>query len=606
MAFEPSREQLFRAGFACPMAAFMTSGDVPGRFGQPNPPDRSHDELGLFNAPRLPMSSTFLPASPVAGKGARLIESARQHLGQQRPLEAAKAYAGVLAEDPNCVEAHGQLGYLFFHSKEYAAALACLRQAVRLAPTTAKLNLLMSAVLGALGELEESAACCRREIQLAPADADAHYHLGLALQSLGCPEEAIESFKQAARLRPGFAAATEGADLAVRELAQRTRQPADGDAGDQAPAAAFTPAATCMDPPDEPALYYSGQAGSGFGWGVCNRYLMAELSKLAAVHPLDRSDPRFQSQALPGDLFTPLQGHDFTPFSPARGRHNLGYVFFENELVSKSVENARRFDVVFAGSTWCLERLQEKGIANTALLIQGVDTKVFHPQAAAGGGRFVLFSGGKFELRKGQDLVLKAFSVLSRKYPDLVLMTAWHNQWPSSMETMKASPHIRFEASGGNWVDQMERIYRLNGIDPRQVVTLSKLPTELMAQAYHQSDLGIFPNRCEGGTNLVLMEYLASGKPAIVTNASGHKDICHERNAFLLNRLRPLALRDRSGQLVARWVEPAVDEIIASIEYAYEHRAEAQARGQAAAEDMKQWPWKRAAETIISMRNQLR
>ncbi len=90
------------------MAAFMTSGDVPGRFGQPNPPDRSHDELGLFNAPRLPMSSTFLPASPVAGKGARLIESARQHLGQQRPLEAAKAYAGVLAEDPNCVEAHGQ------------------------------------------------------------------------------------------------------------------------------------------------------------------------------------------------------------------------------------------------------------------------------------------------------------------------------------------------------------------------------------------------------------------------------------------------------------------------------------------------------------------
>ena len=152
----------------------------------------------------------------------------------------------------------------------------------------------------------------------------------------------------------------------------------------------------------------------------------------------------------------------------------------------------------------------------------------------------------------------------------------------------------------------MEQIYRLNGIDPQQSGDAAKLPTETMAQAYHQSDLGMFPNRCEGGTNSGSHGVLASGKPAIVTDATGHKDICHERNAFLLNRLRPLALRDRSGQLVARWVEPAVDEIIASIEYAYEHRAEAQARGQAAAEDMKQWPWKRAAETIISMRNQLR
>jgi len=313
----------------------------------------------------------------------------------------------------------------------------------------------------------------------------------------------------------------------------------------------------------------------------------------------------FQCQALPGDFFTPLQGHDFTPFSTARGHHNLGYVFFENELVPESVENARRFEMVFAGSTWCLERLHERGIYNTALLIQGVDTTVFHPQLTERGRHFVLFSGGKFELRKGQDLVLKAFSILGPKYPDLMLMTAWHNPWPSSMETMKASPHIRFERSGLNWVEQMEHVYRLNGIDPRRVVTLPSVPTEAMAQAICRSDLGIFPNRCEGGTNLVLMEYLACGKPAIVTNATGHKEICHERNAFLLKRLRPLALSDQSGKLVARWVEPSLDEIIANIEYAYGHRAEAEARGNAAAEDMKQWPWKRAAETIIAARRRL-
>jgi glycosyltransferase involved in cell wall biosynthesis/Flp pilus assembly protein TadD len=389
-------------------------------------------------------------------------------------------------------------------------------------------------------------------------------------------------------------------EVALRDLAQRTNQSPDGNAAAHSADSAFNQAAPPAGVPAPSPLYYAGQPGSGFGWGVCNRHLLAELSKLAEVRSLDSSHPIFQSNALPGDLFMPLRGSVFTPYSTARGRHNLGYCFFENELTAESVENARRFDVIFAGSSWCLERLREKGISHGALLIQGVDATVFHPQAVPRDGRFVLFSGGKFELRKGQDLVLKAFSILSLKFPDMVLLTAWHNPWPASMETMRASTHIRFEVSGRDWVEQMEHIYRLNGIDPNRVITMPSLAPEQMAQAYRRSDLGLFPNRCEGGTNLVLMEYMACGKPAIVTDATGHKDICKTRNAFLLKSLQPLAIHDKSGQLVGRWVEPSLDEILASVEYAYEHRAEAQARGEAAAEDMKQWPWKRAAQTIIS------
>jgi glycosyltransferase involved in cell wall biosynthesis len=234
------------------------------------------------------------------------------------------------------------------------------------------------------------------------------------------------------------------------------------------------------------------------------------------------------------------------------------------------------------------------------LLIQGVDGNVFHPRAAGKDGRFALFSGGKFELRKGQDLVLRAFAALSQKHPDMILLTAWRNPWPASMETMRASPHIRFELSGRDWAEQMEHLYRINGIDPKRVITMAVQTPEQMARAYGMSDLGLFPNRCEGGTNLVLMEYMACGKPAIVTDATGHKDICRADNAFLLKRLRPLAIRDEKGQLAARWVEPSLDEIIAAVEYAREHQAEAQARGEAAAKEMKQWPWKRAAETIVS------
>ena len=163
------------------------------------------------------MRSTLAPPLPVVGKGRRLLESARQHLAEGRPLQAATAYAGVLGQEPGCVEAHGQLGSLFFQSKQYTESLLCLQKAAQLAPRMTKVNLLMGAVLKEMGRLEESAACCQREIQLSPSDADAHYNLGLVLQSLKRPAEAVESFKRAVKLRPGYVDAIIGEGKALRQ-----------------------------------------------------------------------------------------------------------------------------------------------------------------------------------------------------------------------------------------------------------------------------------------------------------------------------------------------------------------------------------------------------
>ena len=172
---------------------------------------------------------------------------------------------------------------------------------------------------------------------------------------------------------------TAGAGVAAarREVTNRGYPPWESQGLAGSAGSAFNTAAKAGLKAYSSPLYFSGQPGRGFGWGVCNRHLLAELSKLALVRPLERRDPLFHSPALPGDHFTPLQGHDFHPFSPARGRKNLGYAFFENELVPAAVENARRFDVVFAGSRWCEQRLQEQGITHTVRLIQGVDTAMF-------------------------------------------------------------------------------------------------------------------------------------------------------------------------------------------------------------------------------------
>ena len=48
--------------------------------------------------------------------------------------------------------------------------------------------------------------------------------------------------------------------------------------------------------------------------------------------------------------------------------------------------------------------------------------------------KFVIFSGGKFEYRKGQDIVIRAVKVMQERHQDVVLINAWVNAWQQSFE----------------------------------------------------------------------------------------------------------------------------------------------------------------------------
>ena len=359
-------------------------------------------------------------------------------------------------------------------------------------------------------------------------------------------------------------------------------------------------------PPDHEAgelnqLFMSGQTRGGFGWAVVNRGLFEALSKISKPKLITPADREFMSPKLPGFLLTTLGGHEFVPECRARARVNFGNAVFEQELTGRSVENAKRFDVVFVASNWCVERMREKGIPNGALLLQGIDTRVFRPaESKRQEERFVLFSGGKFELRKGQDLVLRAFRILARKFPDMTLMTSWHNLWPYSLRSMAGSPDIRFELKGAAWADQLAHLCTLNDIDPQRVVALPPGNPEQMAATYRLADLGLFPNRCEGATNLVLMEFLACGRPAIVSFNSGHCDVVSDQTAILLKNQRDFEVQDAGKRTTARWKEVSVDDIIAAVEYAYHHRAEMQLLGARAAEELARWDWARAAQEVLA------
>ena len=96
------------------------------------------------------------------------------------------------------------------------------------------------------------------------------------------------------------------------------------------------------------------------------------------------------------------------------------------------------------------------------------------------------------------------------------------------------------------------------------------------------------------------MEFLACGRPAIVSFNSGHCDVVSDQTAILLKNQRNLEIKDAGNRVTARWKEASVDDIIAAVEYAYHHRAETQILGARAAAELARWDWARAAQEVLA------
>jgi glycosyltransferase involved in cell wall biosynthesis len=179
-----------------------------------------------------------------------------------------------------------------------------------------------------------------------------------------------------------------------------------------------------------------------------------------------------------------------------------------------------------------------------------------------------------------------------------MLINAWHNPWPAIFGTMRASCLIHFAPRGGSCVEAINQVLADNGIDLQRVITVPAQLNLALARLYRNTDVGLFPNRCEGGTNLVLMEYMACGKPVIAVDTTGHADIVNAQNALILNTKGERTITDDQGNAVARWPEPDLDDAIDKLEWAYQNRDKLRAHAQQAAHGLAKLTWRRTAETL--------
>lgn len=284
----------------------------------------------------------------------------------------------------------------------------------------------------------------------------------------------------------------------------------------------------------------------------------------------------------------------------AVGSHRVGLAAIENTRIAPArVDRARAFDTMVVHSRFNRDLLAAHGLTNLALTYQGIDPTLFHPRPATGrfGDRFVVFSGGKVEYRKGQDLVVAAFARFAARHPDTLLVCAWASFWPDLAYGVNDGVLARPLVAAGDGRPDIRRWLAENGVPAANALVLDHYTPAELAALLPDCHVALFPNRCEGCTNLVAMETMAAGVPTLLSANTGHLDLLDAGCGMALTTQH--ALPDPDGQRQG-WGESDVDEMVARLEEAHARHAQWRAAAVPAAATIARRTWDRFAAVTLA------
>ena len=144
----------------------------------------------------------------------------------------------------------------------------------------------------------------------------------------------------------------------------------------------------------------------------------------------------------------------------------------------------------------------------------GVDVDMFKP-CQSGRKETIFFNCGKWEKRKGHDILLEAFN------------RAFTNEDQVELWMMCDNPFI------GDMNKKWQEIYKNSPMGSKIRVIPRQKNHKDVYNIMRQTDCGVFPARAEGW-NLELLEMMACGKEVIATNYSAHTEFCNEENCRLI------------------------------------------------------------------------
>lgn len=258
-------------------------------------------------------------------------------------------------------------------------------------------------------------------------------------------------------------------------------------------------------------------------------------------------------------------------------KRNISLTNFESSrFAPKDIDAGQRYDLHIVPSHWNRDLLIENKM-EAITLHQAVDP-LFHSLRKLRDAKvspprmFTVFSGGKLEFRKGQDIAIAAFKVLRSRHQDCQLITSWNFFSDETVRGLELNGYVsNLPNCGLDPVLSLDKWLFESGLPAGSFINTPPSGNGEIALQMLNADVGLFPNRCEGGTNLVAMESLATGMPIIISANTGHRDlISAESGCFSLSRQNKVK-NPEIPQItsVDEWGESDLEETIEALEHSY-------------------------------------
>ena len=208
--------------------------------------------------------------------------------------------------------------------------------------------------------------------------------------------------------------------------------------------------------------------------------------------------------------------HDMAEFVGS-GKH-LGFPIFEldsfNEVERHHLQSV---DELFVCSSWAKSVMEDNDIkVKTTVIPLGVDASIFKYQpeypSDKAKEKTIFFNCGKWEIRKGHDILIKAFKRAFDTGDNIELWMMCQNPFNSPEE---------------------EAQWKLLYNHPKIKIIPRVQTQQEVYNIMQQVDCGVFPSRAEGW-NLEILELMACGKHIITTDYSAHTEFCTKDNADLV------------------------------------------------------------------------
>jgi len=247
-------------------------------------------------------------------------------------------------------------------------------------------------------------------------------------------------------------------------------------------------------------------------------------------------------------------------------------------------------DLLFVPSRWAKQVLADNAIPEDRIHVApfGVDREIFRFVDRVEPGATVFLNVGKWEVRKGHDILAEAFGKAFTKKDDVRLVLLTPNPFYSAEESRQ-------------WADA----YRNSPLGEKIQVLEDRLPSQRdVAELMARADCGVFPFRAEGW-NLDLAEMMAMGKNVIATNYSAPTEYLTAENARLIETDRLVDAMDAKwfhGQ--GQWAElgdPQIEQLVEHLRAVHRLKQAGQLRPNTAARDaMARFTWDNTVDCITA------